>query len=69
MSIFSLPVPILYYFFVPESYRILIAHGKLEEAKKVMTPFLGGSALLHKLNHQNDFFLIAKALIAAKLFF
>ena len=49
ISVISLPVPILYYFFIPESYQILIAQGRFAEARQVMKKFMK-TKLIEKKN-------------------
>ena len=45
----SLPVPILYYFFIPESYQILIAQSRFAEARQVMKKFMKTKPVENKL--------------------
>ena len=42
-----LPVPCLIYFFVPESYRILIANNRIDEARIVLRKFVKSP---HRMN-------------------
>ena len=49
---FGLPAPILYYFFVPESFRILISLGRIEEATKIAQKFLKSDSELKYSNRK-----------------
>ena len=54
---FGLPAPILYYFFIPESFRILISLGRIEEATKIAQKFLKKDSEF-KYSNRNIFYYI-----------
>ena len=56
ISAFSLPIPFLYYFFIPESYRILIAQGHFIEARRVMMKFVKSRKIENKLLHETNIY-------------
>jgi len=55
VSLFSVPFPFLFQFFVPESYRFLIGKERFFEARKVMTKFMSTRKAAGKMLHPGHF--------------